>query len=220
MRPLTESASIVLLGSFNPAIFQPSWLALKRLISPSDAQTAEVKLIAPQFAQFKAAGFLVEAMPERFLALVEEPQDQVRLRDLVIGIFDILDETPIARMGLNWTFVFKVQDEERWHGVGDRLAPKEIWSDLLRGRPGLRTMTIQGDLAEGLRGKQNVKVEPANTPTNGVRIEINNDIAGPSGDEEPITAATFVELIRKHWDDAQKGASRIATEVLTKAGGA
>ncbi|GMU60014.1 MAG: hypothetical protein AMXMBFR34_17770 [Myxococcaceae bacterium] len=216
MKPQSESASIVMLGSFNPAIFQPSWLALKNLISPSDAQSAEVKLIAPQLAAFKAGGILVEVLQERFMAQADEPQDQVRLRDLAMGVFAILGETPVSRLGLNWTYVFRLEDEKRWHAVGDLLAPKDVWSKVLRGRPGLRTMTIQGGLLEGLRGQLNVKIEPTSAPS--VRLELNNDILGPDRDGA-VNADTFVELIRKHWDEARTESVRIATEVLGLAGG-
>lgn len=216
MKPQSESASIVMLGSFNPAIFQPSWLALKNLISPSDAQSAEVKLVAPQLAAFKAGGILIEVLQERFVAQADEPQDQVRLRDLAVGVFAILGETPVNRMGLNWTYIFRLQDESRWHAVGDLLAPKDVWSKVLRGRPGLRTMAIQGGLPEGLRGQLNVKLEPTTAPS--VRVEINNDILGPDRDGA-VNADTFVELIRKYWDDARKESARIANELLTQAGG-
>lgn len=216
MKPQSESASIVMLGSFNPTIFQPSWLALKNLISPSDAQSADVKLIAPQLSTFKAGGILFEVIQERFMAQADEPQDQVRLRDLVVGVFAVLGETPVTRLGLNWTYIFRLEDEKRWHAVGDLLAPKEMWSKVLRGRPGLRTMSIQAALSDGLRGQLNVKVEPTTQPS--VRVEINNDILGPDRDG-PVTADGFLELIRKHWDEARKESARIATEVLTRAGG-
>lgn len=217
MKPQSESASIVMLGAFNPAIFQPSWLALKNLISSSDAQSADVKLIVPQLAAFKAGGIVVEVLQERFVAQADEPQDQVRLRDLAMGIFAILGETPVSRLGLNWTYVFRLDDEKQWHAVGDLLAPKHVWSKVLRGRPGLRTMTIQGGLPDGLRGQLNVKIEPTSAPN--VRLELNNDILGPDR-EGLVNADTFVDLIRKHWDEVRKDSARIAREVLGEAGAA
>ena len=151
------------------------------------------------------------------MAQADEPQDQVRLRDLVVGVFAVLGETPITRLGLNWTYIFRLEDEKRWHAVGDLLAPKDVWAKLLRGRPGLQTMTIQGGLSEGLRGQLNVKVEPTTQPS--VRVEINNDILGPDRDGA-VTADSFVELIRKVWDEAREESARIAKEILTQAGGA
>jgi hypothetical protein len=213
MKLQAEAASIVMLGSFNPAIFQPSWLALKNLISHSDAQSAEVRLISPQLSAFKAGGILVEVLPERFLAQADEPQDQVRLRDLVDGVFTVLAETPLVRLGLNWTYVFRLDGEEQWHGVGDRLAPKELWAKVLQGRPGLKTMTVQGAAPKGLRGSVNVKVEPAVQPAHGVRIDINNDIVGPDADSGG-QADGFVELLRKHWDNARRDSTRISETLL------
>ena len=207
-----------MLGSFNPAIFQPAWLASKNLISPQDAQAAEVKLISPQFSGFKAGGIIVEVLPERFLVQVDEPLDQVRLRDLAIGIFAVLAETPVHRMGLNWTQIFRMENEEKWHGIGDRLAPKEIWSKLLRGRPGLKTMTVQGALPEGLRGQLNVKIEPiAPAMPNGVRVELNNDVMGPDR-EGPVQVDAFVEIIQMWWEKWRTESASIAGELLKLAG--
>lgn len=212
MKPTSEVASIVMLGSFNPAIFQPSWLALKSLMTPADAQAAEVRLIAPQVAAFKAGGFVVEVLQERFAAQVEEPQDQVRLRDLVTGILSLLGETPVNRLGLNWVFTFRLADETRWHALGDYLAPKAPWAGLLRGRPGLRTLTIQGALAAGLRGQVNVRLEPTTPPS--VRLEVNHDILGLDGDT-PVTAETFAEIIHTQWEAARRDAASIAAGVVT-----
>ena len=52
-------------------------------------------------------------------------------------------------MGINRDMHFRIEREERWHALGDILAPKDIWSQKLAGcgdrnKPGLRSMTIEG----------------------------------------------------------------------------
>ncbi len=218
MKPVSESASIVILGAFNPAIFQPAWLAAKNLISANDALTAEVRLISSQFAAFKAGGIILEVLPDRFLVQADEPLDQVRLRDLVIGIFAVLSETPVTRMGVNWTQVFRLESEQKWHGTGDLLAPKDVWSKVLRGRPGLKAITVQGALPEGLRGQLNVKIEPiAPAVPNGVRFEFNNDINGPDRDG-PVSVDAFIEIIQTWWEKWRNESAHIANELLTLTG--
>jgi hypothetical protein len=48
-----DLVSIVLVGNFNPAIFQPAWLAAKGLIRESEASAAVVEVIHPELAQYR-----------------------------------------------------------------------------------------------------------------------------------------------------------------------
>ena len=41
--PQFEGVTIVLLGQFNPAIFQPAWLAAENLVRPQEAESAEIE---------------------------------------------------------------------------------------------------------------------------------------------------------------------------------
>jgi hypothetical protein len=61
-----DIASIVLVGSFNPAIFQPAWLAAKGLIRESESDAAVVELIHPEVAQYSAAWLHVLVTRERY----------------------------------------------------------------------------------------------------------------------------------------------------------
>jgi len=42
-----SGASIVLLGSFNPPIFQPQWFARQNLLQPTLAEKAKINFITP-----------------------------------------------------------------------------------------------------------------------------------------------------------------------------
>ena len=54
------SASIVLVGAFNPAIFQPSWLELHRLIRDTEAEAAKISIITAEVAVFSIGDWLLE----------------------------------------------------------------------------------------------------------------------------------------------------------------
>ena len=50
-----DNVSIVLLGAFNPKIFHPAWLAMHGLISPEQADDADVVIVHSDITQFTAA---------------------------------------------------------------------------------------------------------------------------------------------------------------------
>src|SRR5262249_25023629 len=67
IEPEIGAASIVLLGSFNPKIFQPYWMAKHGLISDSEAEAADVAVIHPEITAFMIEYlFTVQVNPTRF----------------------------------------------------------------------------------------------------------------------------------------------------------
>jgi hypothetical protein len=51
-KPEIEGVGIVLVGSFNPRIFQPAWFAAENLIREEEEQAAKIELIHRQVAIF------------------------------------------------------------------------------------------------------------------------------------------------------------------------
>ena len=163
----SEEAAVVLLGSFNPAIFQPSWLGSTELIGKTEAEKATDLIVSEQLTSFKVGSIRIQVMRERFSAVAENAAHFEVLRDLVAGVFKLLEHTPIRAMGVNRLAHYKVESEARWHAIGDALAPKQFWDGLLsypkapRKLPGMRSLTIEG-LRPGSEAKSiRIKVEPS-----------------------------------------------------------
>lgn len=209
MKPVSEQASIVLLGSFNPAIFQPSWLAQKELVAASEAEAAKIQLVSPQLTDFQIGSLQLQVLPDRFFAGSTEPQDHVRLRDLVEGIFLILAETPLSRMGINFNNVYRFDDQARWNALAEALAPKRRWQEALGVEPRLSTVQMVGRLPEGTPGTVNVKLESGGYPQ--WHSQVNNDIHPPPDAWQP---GQFVEFIRTHWETARADANRMISVLL------
>jgi hypothetical protein len=209
-----ETASIVMLGSFNPSIFQPSWLASKGLITDVDASQAIVEIIAPQVSSTRSAGIRLMVLPERFHAQCDESIDQVRMRDLVVGVFSVLAETPVTRLGLNWNYVVTLASDEAWHRLGDELAPKPRWSKVLPRRPGMKSIVMNSPLEAPVRGEVNVKVEPvlAGPTPNRVSVDLNFDFP-ETGPGEGVTG--FRRLIEEQWPQRRLDARHMAEEVVS-----
>src|SRR5437899_2220983 len=97
----TGGSIIVFVGSFNPAIFQPSWFVRHNLMPAGEADKADVKMIHPQVCHFETERFVVQVTGERFLAGTKPSTHWAPLRDLVLGTFFLLEHTPVTAMGLN-----------------------------------------------------------------------------------------------------------------------
>ena len=177
-----QGTSIVLRGSFNPAIFHPSWFASNGLIRRQEAEAAKVEIVHPKVAVFSAEWLQVNIAEDRFqVATTQEPFYEA-LRDLVSGVLDLLSHTPLSAMGLNRDFHYGLQSEAAWHGVGHRLAPKQDWEDVLE-EPGMSSLTMQGKRPDHLEGYIRVKVEPSAQVKYGVYVNVNDHYQLKSGDE-------------------------------------
>jgi hypothetical protein len=64
----SESASIVLVGSFNPAIFHPEWLLRHSLISEDDNKGAKVEIVHSQLSKFSLEWLFIDVMNEKLIA--------------------------------------------------------------------------------------------------------------------------------------------------------
>src|SRR5437879_5847622 len=131
-----EAFTIVILGAFNPQIFNPDWLARQKLIQDGEAEKATIDFLNADVAVFSLGWATVEVTRERASFVTNQAQHYELIRDLVTGVFKLLRFTPLTQFGMNWLSHFKVASEEAWHEIGDRLAPKADWKTVLE-RPGM-----------------------------------------------------------------------------------
>ncbi len=171
-----EGVSVVLVGRFNPSIFQPAWFRKHALLPDLEADKAEpgLRVVHPEVTAFSADWLGLEVTLERFVASTSNPAQYEPLRDLVVGTFTLLEHTPISKLGLNRDMHFEMESERRWHDFGHFLAPKAPWTDILED-PGTRTLVIQGKRKESASQYVRVKVEPSVQPQAhpGVFIAVN-----------------------------------------------
>jgi hypothetical protein len=173
-KPEHEDVSIVLVGSFNPAIFHPAWFAREKLIQQEEADRADVKIVSTEVSFFSIGWVALEVTSDRFVARTTQIQHVEPLRDLVRGTFGLLRHTPVKQMGLNRRAQFRSPDEAAWHQLGHRLAPKEPWAGLLE-KPGMRRIQMQGVRPDAYKGQISVAVEPSLKLTPfGAYIDVND----------------------------------------------
>ena len=206
-----SAASIVLVGSFNPAIFQPEWFARNGLLPQGEVADATVQVIHPQVCQFETERFVFQVTLDRFSAQTKPNTTGGPLRDLVLGAFYILEHTPVTAIGINRMMHFPTGSEEAWHRLGDKLAPKDPWSAVLEGRPGLRTLEILAQKDPTSKNAVMVRVQPSVIVPLGAYFEINEHYS-TAGDDGLKSA---MKILQDRWEEAQTNGENVARHILT-----
>lgn len=120
--------TIVVIGSFNPAIISPYWLSSKNFIRESEAASAKVNLIHPEITNFDLEWVDFEVSQQRFSIHSSKEPFFDAVIDLAFNIFNILRETPITSYGYNHHKYITLIDEEKYYEFGNRLCPLSNWS--------------------------------------------------------------------------------------------
>jgi hypothetical protein len=203
LTPIQHEASIVIMGSFNPAIFRPSWFIQNGMVGPGDIDESKAEFVTPEIARFRFAMGLIEVVSNRFLITTKDPGSFGRLRDLVVSIFTTLSHTPVQLLGMNGLLEYRLLDEGAWKAFGDVLARKDIWQKALPAPVGLMNMTVQAVRDDGLKGYTHVRID--GTSHNGIRYDINNHIELEDGGTQAL-----LQTLSEHWDRLQDNITQIA----------
>ncbi|WP_295406994.1 hypothetical protein [uncultured Thiocystis sp.] len=209
-----EEIAIVLIGDFNPMIFQPAWFALEGLIRRSEAEEADIEIMHHDIASFRLDWVSVDVLADRFSAKIRSSAFRVSLRDLIVGTFSTLRHTPTKQLGINLTQRWRFATDAEWHNFGHYLAPKSPWNELLV-QPGMRGIHVQGSRPDDMLGHVLVSAEPDRSGF--VSLRVNDHFELPKDAETGGTAATmyFVEKIESDFDASLQRAEQLIEGLIT-----
>jgi hypothetical protein len=209
-----EGISLVLVGSFNPAIYHPEWFGRRGLIRDEEVKSATLEVVHNEITSQVIGSIKIQVRSDRFMASTANAGDYEVLRDLVEGTFKILPDTPIRMMGINFDAHYRMPSIEAWHALGHRLAPKELWTPILE-KPGTVSLTIEGD-RDAKKGYLRVKVESSARIKNGVGVYINvNDHYEIVEHKPEDGCAEIMEKLTANWAPSLKR-SRSITEAIAR----
>lgn len=209
-----SGTSIVLVGSFNPRIFHPQWFLRQNLMSKAEADDADVKIVHPEICQFETERFYFQVTTDRLTAGTKPNATSEPLRDLILGTFYILEHTPVTALGINSQMHYGLVSEKAWHALGDKLAPKDGWNEVLEGRPGLRTLEILTAIESPKGSAIIVRVQPSVQVKLGAYFEVNAHFTAPETDG----LKWLMDVLREKWEGSQAHAGKIARHILEWAG--
>lgn len=208
----SRSANIVLVGSFNPLIFQPNWYASNGLLSEQEAEAAVIEVIHREVTTFSTTAFLLQVTTDRFLLRSGATPSFRLMRDLAIGTFTLLSETPVSAVGFNRESAFTMESPDAWNGLGWAITPQEHWADVME-RPGLRSVTVEDTRQEGRPGYRRVTLQPVDGLLNGVSIAV-NDHYQLSTETSMAKASEAVEVFQQDWDDSFSNAEKLIEHAI------
>lgn len=211
---LSEDFSIVLVGDFNPKIFQPAWFAHQGLVRESEAEAATLELIHSDFTSFSTDWFVMQVARERFTVTVKSVAYRQHLKDLVLGTFTKLSHTPVTQMGINANTRLNFRTTENWHAFGHFIVPKANWAKALGtlGRVGTRTVTVETPRYDERPGRFIVIAEPVQGAANEVLIRINDHFDVPK--DAPEGAGYFMEVVSECYDNVLGQAKTVRERLI------
>ncbi len=223
--PEIDNASIVLLGRFNPAIFQPWWFAKNGIIGEQEAFEAEIEIIHPELCKFQTEYFFVQAERNRFMVRSNSGPLEL-IKDFALKTFtDFLTYTPIGILGINRSVHFDAGSNEARIALGKKLAPWEPWGEWARSfegedteeQGGMLNLTMRQNRSkkEGLKGYVRAKIQPSSelSGNSGVFMDINNhyDVVGL---EEAVGCSKVMYVLEHQWNKAMGHAEFIINQIM------
>lgn len=212
---ISEEISIVMVGDFNPKIFQPSWFALQGLIRESEADAAPVEIVHSDFTSFSTDWFSLQVTRERLNLVIKSAAYKSHLSDLANGTFQHLLHTPITQMGINVNSVLRFKSLPDWDAFGHFLAPKSAWNGILKS-PGMRSIAIQGERDDkSLPGFKIITTEPIIYTASDATLRINNHYERPA-DNKDQNASFFISVIENEFDKVIDESFSMIDALMTK----
>jgi hypothetical protein len=211
-KPEFQETSIILIGDFNPQIFQPTWFAEQNLIRQQEAEMSDIDLINREIVSFSLDWMHLQVLKKRFfVGTTQQPYDEV-LRDLVIGTFRLLNQTPIDVMGINSDRHFKMTSEQQWHDFEHRIAPKRLWNEVLES-PSLHSLTMERQHPDGKNGFIRVQVEPSVKIQPGIRFNINHHYQ-VKNTENVFGSEELIDILEHCWNSSLESSNQIVYHLL------
>lgn len=215
LKPKREDLTIVLLGDFNPKIFQPVWFASEGLIKESESDDADIEIIRPEISVFQLDWLKLNATRDRFVVETnKDPYFEV-VRDLVVGTFRTLSHTPIRMMGVNLKRHYTMPSEKAWHQFGDILAPKELWTGILE-KPGLNVMTIESPRPDKHKGYIRVTTGPEEAIGN-LYVQVNDHFAVVEKQTDNVLGCNeIIDILEAEWVASMARSAQIIDSLMER----
>jgi hypothetical protein len=204
-----DGASIVLVGSFNPAIFHPSWLGSHNLLRAGEVEKAQVPIVSQEISSFTVEWLTIQVTRERFQVSSNDARYFEPLRDLVFSIFTILEHTPVSQIGINRDMHFP-STQKAMNNLADLLVDRSVWRDHLE-NPLLETLVIIGKRTDSKAKAYRFTVQPSMRVTPGIYVGSNEHFQARDGH----TPSEIIRLLTESWTDSLRHAAEVAGKLLS-----
>lgn len=208
-KPERKHCSIVMRGSFNPAMFQPEWFCRNGILSVEEVDYARSQenspiIITPQVSMFRTSQLEVKIEMDRF-EVISDKEPHLIIKDFITKTLDNIGNYQITAYGINFAAHFHIEDKHVYQLIWDRLAPKKYWEKLLgdevsgdERKSGLLTLDMKKERETGYTP---VRFQPSFQIQPGVFISCNEHF---NIDDEDSSAIYVMNKIDDEFDSVIK----------------
>jgi hypothetical protein len=199
------------------------------LIGTTEYDAANVEIVSSGLTIIQADWLRLQAATDFFNVSTIDPKEFGRTRDAAIGILQELNSIPISVMGINREVHFHAKTESQWHAIGDALAPKSPWEDVMAA-PGLLDLTILGYRNDAQAGRVQAQVQPSARVKQGVFISHNDHYDLKKLDSPPDRLSAIeaiqqapevdiakvliaIEILNDEWENSMERADAIIENI-------
>lgn len=152
MKIVAENSTLVLAGSWNPAILTPNWIAKTILKLPPEPHfdvKVEMQVAQGAVQRLSFLGLSYVASPQFLVFFIDPANTEAAAKAVRVarGVLEILSHTPITGVGCNFDFVVEEHKEEflrRFHAaddledeVGEAEVVSKAWGNKIKTSAGL-----------------------------------------------------------------------------------
>ena len=211
VRKIADQVSIVLVGSFNPAIFHPIWFERYGMLPTKETDAAKVEVVTGDVALIDFPWFRLEVLRERLTVKTSDESKVSVLRDLVVSVLQLLEHTPISQIGLNREVSSEASGRTQFDAIGHNLVPKTLWSKNLS-KPGTLVVGVRGVRTDDREGSINVTIKPDLSRQESVVVVVTyNDHIEL---KPQSTAADVATLLLNYWDESLMKSTATCDQIL------
>lgn len=209
----SQAHSIVVLGDFNPIIFQPLWLSSNDMLPKKDVDEVENPIISREVTAYDVAGFHLQVDQQRIVISTRDDSRIPIIRDIVLGSLTLLEHTPLRAIGFNFELHATMVSEAAWHSLGHFLAPKKAWSDLIES-PGMQSISMLGKRKNCSADSLSITVKPSRPPSVVASINQHYNLLQELNRERNKKA---IQILQEDWPGFLTFGKESALEILSSA---
>ena len=214
--------SIVLVGDFNPLMYQPEWFGRNDVISMEEVEYARNQsnavptIVTPQLTLFRTSQLSVKVEMTRF-QVVAEKEPMIIVKDFFRKTFEKLGALTVRAYGYNYSAHYRFGSEAEIHCFADKLTPKKYWGSLLGddvagdNRKGGLSSLEMFQPKESNVGQVSVLLQRSVRVNPGIFLTCNDHVNIKDSDS---SADTVMEMIETTFDPSFKNMARIQNDLI------
>ncbi|NNN06110.1 MAG: hypothetical protein HKL90_09450 [Elusimicrobia bacterium] len=209
-----KQTALVLVGAFNPAVYQPWWFEMNKLVGSGTANAAEIKIVHDQVTQFSMGWAEIQVTQNRFTIGTSDESREEALIDLARSTC-LLTHDAISAFGINTATHFTVEDDAMLDKIGHSLVPKDYaWKGILK-EPKTHTVVVQEAHSDATPGLLSIRIEGSVLYRPGIFVGLNDHFeTADKATGKPIASSKAMKLLDEQWPSTMTKSREIVAKLM------